>query len=112
MRVGNPGNGVSAKDWSEIASDANLRKHVIKEIRDLLEKYDLDGVLIFWKAPGCPVSYKNNFLSESRVYDFVLGAFLQRSIHQGQKRRNFILQRADGLLAKQRENSGRLRTCQ
>lgn len=57
MRIGNYYNDVSAKDFSEMTADPPQRSKLVRVISDTLDKYEMDGVYIYWKYPGCPVAF-------------------------------------------------------
>lgn len=58
MRVGSGHNtDLQAKDFSELTADPPQRSKLVRVIRDTLEKYEMDGVYIYWKYPGCPVAF-------------------------------------------------------
>jgi len=43
-----------AWDISKTAAEPESREKFARQILEILEKYNLDGVYIFWKFPGCP----------------------------------------------------------
>jgi len=56
MRVGSTNNEIMHPlDISKVAAEPESRKNFAKQISDLLEKYNFDGVYIYWRYPGCPV---------------------------------------------------------
>lgn len=58
MRVGSGhSTDLQAKDFSEMTADPPQRSKLVRVIRDTLEKYEMDGVYIYWKYPGCPVAF-------------------------------------------------------
>jgi GH18 family chitinase len=48
---------LSAKDFSNMTADPLQRSKLISMISATLDKYEMDGVYIFWKYPGCPVEF-------------------------------------------------------
>jgi len=55
MRVGSSNNEIMHPlDISKVASEPESRKNFATQIIDLLEKYNYDGVYIYWRYPGCP----------------------------------------------------------
>jgi GH18 family chitinase len=58
MQIGSYSNDdLGPKDFSEMAADPAKRKTLISWINGTLDKYDLDGVYVFWRYPGCPVAF-------------------------------------------------------
>jgi GH18 family chitinase len=58
LRIGSQSkNDLGAKDFSDVTADPMQRSKLISLISATLEKYEMDGVFIYWKYPGCPVAF-------------------------------------------------------
>jgi len=56
LKVGSQDGDFNASVISDVTSDANLRPKLVKNIFDILNKLNFDGVYIYWNFPGCPVN--------------------------------------------------------
>jgi len=61
LRVGSQhSESMHPDDLSNVAFQPESRKTFAKKLFDIVDKYNFDGVYIFWKFFGCPTVHNHN----------------------------------------------------